>query len=259
MIAERPHGLSYLVTLRGQDGTTLVGRDNAHVVRERRGPGTRRRGERVHRHRMRTSRPYECKDASTLFEERNAYADYRIVWLEDSGRMLDVSGQAASLHDAEGKGWDYAERLERTLCEAGEMRAYLHRDPGGWPAIIVDTYSNRRTLPQHLLMVEFYRLARSRLLDGGSPYVNFLAWPEDALFRTRAECTLRSVFAGCSAWPVAIEQGRGWVPSRSSIWTVRSTRAKAWIRGCTGSLAAAKAGRRILDGRPAGKAAGGAW
>ena len=71
------------------------------------------------------------------------------------------------------------------------------------------TCSNRRTLPQHLLTVEFYRLARSRLLDGGSLYVNFLAWPEDALFRTRAERTLRSVFAGCSAWPVVIEQGSG--------------------------------------------------
>ena len=201
---------------------------------------------------------------ATQYVERNAYADYRIVQLEDGGRMLDVSGQAASRHDAEGKGWDYAERLERTLCEAGETRAlvlgaagmtlgkgapcaldvtfvdidpaqeriaalfldappetagtfaaadaraYLRRDPGRWPAIIVDTYSNRRTLPQHLLTVEFYRLARSRLLGGGSLYVNFLAWPEDALFRTRAERTLRSVFAGCSAWPVAIEQGRGW-------------------------------------------------
>ena len=185
--------------------------------------------------------------------ERNAYADYRIVQLEDDGRMLDVSGQAASRHDAEGKGWDYAVRLERILCEAGETRAlvlgaagmtlgkgapcaldvtfvdidpaqgriaalfldappetagtfaaadaraYLRRDPGAWPAIIVDTYSNRRTLPQHLITVEFYRLARSRLLDGGSLYVNFLAWPEDALFRTRAERTLRSVFAGCSS------------------------------------------------------------
>ena len=201
---------------------------------------------------------------ATQYVERNAYADYRIVQLEDGARMLDVSGQAASRHDAEGKGWDYAERLERTLCEAGETRAlvlgaagmtlgkgapcaldvtfvdidpaqeriaslfldappgnagtfvaadaraYLRRDPGGWPAIIVDTYSNRRTLPQHLLTVEFYRLARSRLLDRGSLYVNFLAWPEDVLFRTRAERTLRSVFAGCSAWPVAIERGRGW-------------------------------------------------
>ena len=155
---------------------------------------------------------------ATQYVERNAYADYRIVQLEDGGRMLDVSGQSASRHDAEGKGWDYAERLERTLCKAGEMpalvlgaagmtlgkgapcaldvtfvdidpaqeriaalfldappetagtfadadaRAYLRRDLGGWPAIIVDTYSNHRTLPQHLLTVEFYRLARSRLL-----------------------------------------------------------------------------------------------
>ena len=163
-----------------------------------------------------------------------------------------------------GKGWDYAERLERTLCEAGEnrvlvlgaagmtlgkgapcvldvtfvdidpaqeriaalfldapretagkfaaddARAYLRGDSGGWPAIVVDTYSNRRTLPQHLLTVEFYRLARSRLRDRGSLYVNLLAWPEDVLFRTRAERTLRSVFAECSEWSVAIEQGSGW-------------------------------------------------
>ena len=201
---------------------------------------------------------------ATQYVERNAYADYRIVQLDDGGRMLDVSGQAASRHDAEGRGWDYAERLERTLCEAGETRAlvlgaagmtlglgapcaldvtfvdidpaqeriaalfldappetagtfeaadaraYLRGNPGDWPAIVVDTYSNRRTLPQHLLTVEFYRLARSKLLDGGSLYVNFLAWPEDVLFRTRAERTLRSVFAGCSAWSVAIEQGRAW-------------------------------------------------
>ena len=133
------------------------------------------------------------------------------------GRMLDVSGQAASRHDAGGKGWAYAERVEKTLCEAGETRvlvlgaagmtlgrgapcaldvafvdidpaqariagiflqaapstsgtfsaadarAFLRSDPGGWPAIVVDTYSNPRTLPQHLLTVEFYRLARARL------------------------------------------------------------------------------------------------
>ncbi len=59
-------------------------------------------------------------------------------------------------------------------------------------------------------MAEFYRLARSELSDSGSPGVNHLTWPEDALFRTRAERTLRSVFSDCSAWPVGIEQGRGW-------------------------------------------------
>ena len=201
---------------------------------------------------------------ATQYVERNAYADYRIVELEDGGRLLDVSGQAASRHDADGRGWDYAERIEKTLCEAGETRAlvlgaagmtlgrgapcaldvtfvdidpaqrriaarflglpvgeagrfraadaraWLRGDAGSWPAIVVDTYSNRRTLPQHLLTAEFYRLARSRLADGGSLYVNHLAWPNDLLFRTRAERTLRSIFADCSSWPVAIEQGRGW-------------------------------------------------
>ena len=201
---------------------------------------------------------------ATQFVERNAYADYRIVELGDGGRMLDVSGQGASRHDAEARGWDYAERVERTLCEAGERRVlvlgaagmtlgrgapcaldttfvdidpaqkriaglflglppeeagrfapadartFLRGDAGGWDAIVVDTYSNSRMLPQHLLTVEFYLLARSRLADGGSLYVNHLTWPNDALFRTRAERTLRSVFADCSAWPIGIEQGRGW-------------------------------------------------
>ena len=39
--ADRPHGLSYSPTLHAPDGTRLVGFDNAHPVRERRGPGTR--------------------------------------------------------------------------------------------------------------------------------------------------------------------------------------------------------------------------
>ena len=67
--AERPHGLNYSLTLHAPDGTRLVGFDNAHPVRGRRGPGTRRRGESDQRHRMRTIRPYESKDASTLLED----------------------------------------------------------------------------------------------------------------------------------------------------------------------------------------------
>ncbi len=67
--AERPHGPSYSLTLHAPDGTRLVGFDNAHPVRGRRGPGTRRRAESDHRHRMRAIRPYEYKDASTLLED----------------------------------------------------------------------------------------------------------------------------------------------------------------------------------------------
>ena len=64
--AERPLGLSYSLTLHAPDGTRLVGFDNAHPVRERRVPRTRRREEADHWHRMRTVRPYEYKDAPTL-------------------------------------------------------------------------------------------------------------------------------------------------------------------------------------------------
>ena len=35
--AERPHGLSYSLTLHAPDGARLVGFDNAHAVRDRRG------------------------------------------------------------------------------------------------------------------------------------------------------------------------------------------------------------------------------
>ena len=67
--AERPHGLSYSLTLHAPDGERLVGFDNAHAVREGRRPGRRRRGKRDHRHRLRSIRLYEYMDAATLLED----------------------------------------------------------------------------------------------------------------------------------------------------------------------------------------------
>lgn len=67
--AERPHGLSYSLTLHAPDGARLVGFDNAHPARGRRGPGTRKREGSDHRHRLRTIRPYDYKDAATLLED----------------------------------------------------------------------------------------------------------------------------------------------------------------------------------------------
>jgi len=67
--AERPHGLSYSLTLHAPDGERLVGFDNAHGVREGGGPGARRRRERDHRHRLRSIRPYEYTDAAALLED----------------------------------------------------------------------------------------------------------------------------------------------------------------------------------------------
>ena len=57
-----------MITSVDPDGSRLVGFDNAHPVRERRGPGGRRT-EQDHRHRLRAVRPYEYEDAATLLED----------------------------------------------------------------------------------------------------------------------------------------------------------------------------------------------
>ena len=63
---EKPHGLDYSLTLHGPGGERLVGFDNAHPVAEGWGPGRRRRAARDHRHRLRTVRAYEYRDAASL-------------------------------------------------------------------------------------------------------------------------------------------------------------------------------------------------
>lgn len=73
--AERPHGLSYALTLHGEDGSRLVGFDNAHPSRPTAGPSGRGRGRRNHRHRLRTVRPYEYIDAATLLADFWAEVD----------------------------------------------------------------------------------------------------------------------------------------------------------------------------------------
>src|SRR5580704_9046640 len=61
--AAKPHGLDYSLTLHGPDGERLVGFDNAHPVRSRLGPGGKTGSTRDHKHRMKTVRRYEFKDA----------------------------------------------------------------------------------------------------------------------------------------------------------------------------------------------------
>jgi hypothetical protein len=64
---QRPHGLSYSLTLHDEAGNRLVGFDNAHVVPERKGRA--RRTAHDHRHRLRTVRPYQYTDAATLLAD----------------------------------------------------------------------------------------------------------------------------------------------------------------------------------------------
>ena len=207
---------------------------------------------------------------ATEYIARNAYADYKIVTLDGGARALVINNQLASRHDAAGRGFEYAELVERTLCGAGETRvlvlgaagmtigrrascelditfvdidpaqesiaaeflgvpqgaagnligrdarAFLRGDRGGWQAIVVDAFSNPRSLPRHLVTGEFYRLARSKLADGGTLYVNHVAYPGEERFLTRAERTLRSVFAGCSLRTTDLDPGTGWHAEASS-------------------------------------------
>lgn len=62
--AEKPHGLDYSLTLHGRNGERVVGFDNAHPV------GKQKRGEaQDHRHRTRTVKPYDYRDAATLLAD----------------------------------------------------------------------------------------------------------------------------------------------------------------------------------------------
>ena len=63
------HGLDYSLTLHSPDGDRLVGFDNAHRVRGQSGPGGRPGGAQDHRHRLRTVRPYEYRDAAALLAD----------------------------------------------------------------------------------------------------------------------------------------------------------------------------------------------
>ncbi|MEQ9331547.1 DUF6516 family protein [Thalassobaculum sp.] len=60
----KPHGLDYSLTLHGPDGERLVGFDNAHRI-----AGSKHGGPQDHRHRLRTIRPYEYRDAATLVSD----------------------------------------------------------------------------------------------------------------------------------------------------------------------------------------------
>jgi len=67
--AERPHGLSYSLTLHDENGERLVGFDNAHPVPAQRGPAGRGRAQHDHRHRFKMIRPYQYRDAAALLAD----------------------------------------------------------------------------------------------------------------------------------------------------------------------------------------------
>ena len=66
---ERPHGISYSLTLHAADGERLVGFDNAHAVNIGSGPSRRTSTTHDHRHRRGATKPYKYQDALTLLRD----------------------------------------------------------------------------------------------------------------------------------------------------------------------------------------------
>jgi hypothetical protein len=60
---ERPHGLDYSLTLHDATGERLVGFDNAHPIRGSKAD------VKDHKHRLKTVKTYDYKDAATLLED----------------------------------------------------------------------------------------------------------------------------------------------------------------------------------------------
>src|SRR5271154_3637566 len=61
---ERPHGISYSLTLHTANGESLVGYDNAHAISTGTGPGRRRNPTHDHHPRHSRTRPYAFSDAA---------------------------------------------------------------------------------------------------------------------------------------------------------------------------------------------------
>ena len=117
---------------------------------------------------------------------------------------------------------------------AMDGRAYLLRQGEAFDAIVLDAFADRRTMPVHLHTREFFALARDRLADGGTLYMNLIVPPGADRLSTRIDRTLRAVFAGCAAQPVGDASGwhnRVYSCRRSGLDGDRTVYSDADVRG----------------------------
>jgi len=110
--------------------------------------------------------------------------------------FVDVDARLAGVADA-----FLAPAPRRGRYAAMDGRAYLLRHEAAFDAIVLDAFADRTAVPPHLLTREFFALARSRLSEDGTLYINMIVPPEPDRLSMRVDRTLRSVFAWCeSRW-----------------------------------------------------------
>ena len=108
-----------------------------------------------------------------------------IVYVDVDARLVEA---AAAFLGAEPRSGTYA---------AMDGRAYLLRHGETFDAIVLDAYADRTRTPAHLVTREFFALARARLAEGGTLYMNLIVPPRPDRLSARIERTLRAVFAWC--------------------------------------------------------------
>ena len=66
---ERPHGLSYSLTLHNKKNERILGFDNAHPVPANKGPSGKKHKFHDHKHRYERTRIYKFEDTGTLISD----------------------------------------------------------------------------------------------------------------------------------------------------------------------------------------------
>lgn len=90
---------------------------------------------------------------------------------------------------------------ENTTVFTGDGRVFLNRTEQVYDAIVLDAFSGS-SIPFHLCTAEFFRLAASRLTDGGLMAINFIGGMKDDLRTERFVSTVASAFDRVRAYPV---------------------------------------------------------
>lgn len=86
---------------------------------------------------------------------------------------------------------------------ANDARLYLLKNSKKYDVIVSDAYSHTKSIPQHLITQEYYRLINQNLSEKGIGILNIIARPtlEDS-YSKRMDNTIRSVFSNCMTIPL---------------------------------------------------------
>jgi predicted membrane-bound spermidine synthase len=129
-----------------------------------------------------------------------------VVVIGAGGFTLSADGELnASVHyvDIDGQIQKVAEKyfLKKPVngtFSSSDARVFLHKSHKMYDFIVVDAYSNRKTIPEHLTSQEFYLQVSKHLKPNGLMISNIIADPflsDD--FSRRMDNTIRSAFKSC--------------------------------------------------------------